>query len=249
MPRNVIVRPSADSVSEEAATRFIAAAERAIRARGEFIVALAGGHTPRRLYHLLATPRFASRVEWSRVQVCWGDERCVPPGSPESNYRMAREALLSRVPVPAANQHRIRGEEPPAAEGSRYGEELRALLGHGGGRLDLVLLGVGADGHTASLFPGATSIHDSARWVEAAFHEVDERWRITMTPRLINGAAEVVFLVSGGGKAEVVARILEGPASPHALPAQLIAPTTGELVWILDDAAAAGLGPRTLSTS
>ena len=212
-----------------------------MHSRGEFIVALSGGQTPRRLYALLATPPFAARVDWSRVQVCWGDERCAPPASTESNYRMAKEALLSRVPLPEANVHRMRGEDAPTREARRYDQVMRTLLGKAASRLDLVLLGLGADGHTASLFPGATSVHDSVRWVEAAFHEADATWRITLTPRLINLATEVVFLVSGGGKADIVARVLEGPATPGAFPAQLIAPTNGEMVWMLDEAAAAGL--------
>jgi 6-phosphogluconolactonase len=243
-PASVEVHPSAELAAEAAAGRFVAAAAHALRSRGTFIVALSGGQTPRRLYELLATPRLAARVDWSRVQVCWGDERCVPPDSAQSNYRMAREALLSRVPLPAANVHRIHGEDAPEGEARRYDELLRRLLRGAGSRLDLVLLGLGTDGHTASLFPGATSVHDSARWVVPAFSEAHAQWRVTLTPRLINAAAEVMFLVWGADKAGTVASVLEGPRTPHDLPAQLIAPVDGETVWILDRGAAAPLRRR-----
>jgi 6-phosphogluconolactonase len=241
LPVKVEVLPSAELAAEAAAERFLAAAAHALRSRGTFIVALSGGHTPRRLYKLLATPRLAMQVDWSRVQVCWGDERCVAPDSAESNYRTAQEALLSRVPLPDANVHRIRGEADPDQEARRYDEMMQGLLGGSGSRLDLVLLGLGMDGHTASLFPGATSVHDSAQWVASAFSERDAQWRVTLTPRLINAAAEVVFLVTGAEKAGMVARVLEGPPAPHDIPAQLIAPIGGEAAWILDRGAASAL--------
>lgn len=241
MRQAVSIYPTAELAAEAAAARFAAAAERAIQSRGACIVVLAGGQTPRRLYELLATPRFTLAVDWRRVQVCWGDERCVRPDDEASNYRMAREALLSRVPVPAANVHRIRGEDDPAEEARRYERLLEGLLRSPGARLDLVLLGLGTDGHTASLFPGATAIHESERWVEPAFHEVDGPWRITCTPRVLNTAAEVLFLVSGSDKAKVVGRVLEGPVIPEILPAQLVIPTDGEVSWVLDRSAASGL--------
>jgi 6-phosphogluconolactonase len=241
VPVVIEVCPNPEAAAEAAALRFIGAAGLAMRARGRFVVALSGGHTPQRLYELLATPRFASEVEWARVQVCWGDERCVPPDHQESNFRMARVALLDRVPIPDANLHRIRGECAPAAEARRYEKELQELLDAPGSQLDLVLLGLGADGHTASLFPGATSVHNSRRWVEPAAREGDDLRRVTLTPCLINTASQVLFLVSGGAKAEVVRRVLEGPADPHTIPAQLIAPTDGDVVWILDREAGSGV--------
>jgi len=243
-PARVEVLPSTELAAEAAAARFVAAAARALQARGTFTVALSGGHTPQRVYQLLATPRLATRVDWSRVQVCWGDERCVPPDSAESNFRMAQEALLSHVPLPASHLHRIRGEDAPEQEAHRYDALMRRLLAGPGSRLDLVLLGLGADGHTASLFPGATSVHDSAEWVAPAFSERNAQWRITFTPRLINAAAEAMFLVWGAEKAGMVARVLEGPRTPHDIPAQLIAPMHGEAVWILDRGAAAALRAR-----
>ncbi|MEZ4413900.1 MAG: 6-phosphogluconolactonase [Gemmatimonadales bacterium] len=242
LPAKVAVLPSAELAADAAAGQFVAAAADAIRSRGTFIVALSGGHTPQRLYELLATPHIAAQVDWSRVQVCWGDERCVPPDTAESNYRMAREALLSHVPLPAGNVHRMRGEDDPDQEAHRYDEMMQRLLGGSGSRLDLVLLGLGTDGHTASLFPGADAVHDSTQWVAPAFSEAHAQWRITLTPRLINAAAEVVFLVSGADKADMVARVLQGPRAPHDIPAQLIAPIAGEAAWILDGGAASALG-------
>jgi 6-phosphogluconolactonase len=243
------VLPSAGALADAAAGHFIAAAGDAIQARGEFVVALSGGLTPRRAYERLAAEPLASRVMWSRVQVVWGDERCVPPGQVESNYRMARETLLDRVPVPAANVHRIRGEDDPAAAAALYEATMRALLktpagpprAAPGARIDLVLLGLGEDGHTASLFPGSAATHEQTRWVMAQYAAAASAWRVTLTPAVINAAAEVLFLVSGGTKAGVVRQVLEGPHRPQELPAQAIVPSNGRVRWCVDAAAAAEL--------
>ena len=199
-------------------------------------MALAGGSTPRSMYAQLAAAPFASMVEWSKVQVLWGDERCVPPDDKASNYRMAREALLDHVPVAAANVHRIRGEDDPNEAAAAYEREMQ--------RMDLVLLGLGEDGHTASLFPGAVAAHDDPRRVIAVRAPVVPAWRVTLTPVVINAATEVAFLVAGAAKAGVVQRVLEGPRRPHKLPAQLIAPASGRVAWFLDAAAAAELRGR-----
>jgi 6-phosphogluconolactonase len=211
----------------------VAAASEAIHARGEFVVALAGGATPRTMYARLAAPPLFAMVHWSSVQFLWGDERCVPPDDEASNYRMAREALLDHVPVAAANVHRIRGEDDPVRAAAAYEREKR--------RIDLVLLGLGEDGHTASLFPGAVAAHDDPRWAIAVRAPVAPAWRVTLTPVVINAAAEVAFLVAGDAKAGIVGRVLEGPRRPHELPAQLIVPTSGRVVWFLDAMAAAEL--------
>ncbi len=185
-----------------------------------------------------------SSVMWSRVQVLWGDERCVPPHHAESNYRMARETLLDRVPVPAANVHRIHGEDDPASAAKAYEATLRALLRRpAAARIDLILLGLGEDGHTASLFPGSAAVHEQTRWVMAAHAAAGSMWRITLTPAVINAAAEVLFLVSGAAKAGILRRVLEGPRRPQSLPAQAIAPTNGRVRWCVDAAAAAELQP------
>jgi len=242
MRADLAVLPSAAALADAAAGRFVAAAGDAISSRGQFIVALSGGSTPRDTYRQLATEALVSRVTWSRVQVLWGDERCVPPDHAESNYRMARETLLDRVPVPAANVHRIHGEDDPATAAGVYEATLRALLRTpAGARIDLVLLGLGEDGHTASLFPGSAAVHEQTRWVMAARAAAAWMWRITLTPAVINAAAEVLFLVSGGAKAGILRRVLEGPRRPEELPAQAIAPSNGRVRWFVDAAAAADL--------
>jgi len=243
MRADVAVLPSAAALADAAAGRFVAAAGDAIASHGQFIVALSGGSTPRDTYLLLGTEALLSRVMWSRVQVLWGDERCVPPDHIESNYRMARETLLDRVPVPAANVHRIHGEDDPATAAEVYEATLRALLRTPGARIDLVLLGLGEDGHTASLFPGSAAVHEQTRWVMAAHAPAASMWRVTLTPAVINAAAEVLFLVSGGGKAGILRRVLEGPRRLQDLPAQAIAPSNGRLRWCVDTAAAAELTP------
>ena len=240
------VSPTPVLAAEAAARHFVTAAGEAVRAHGDFVVALSGGSTPRGLYQLLAAPQFADRVDWPRVQVVWGDERCVPPDHPASNYRMAREALLDRVPIPPANLHRIRGEGDPAESAAEYERVLRGVLrtplgpplGPPAARIDLVLLGLGLDGHTASLFPGAAAVHDSPRWVAADHRQTESMWRVTLTPVILNAAEEVAFLVWGSGKATIVRQVLEGTRRPHQLPAQLIEPATGRLRWFLDAAAA-----------
>ena len=244
MRADLAVLPSTAALADAAAARFVAAAEDAIASHGQFIVALSGGSTPRDAYLRLGTEALVSKVMWSRVQVLWGDERCVPPDHVESNYRMARETLLDRVPVPAANVHRIHGEDDPATAAEAYEATLRALLRTpAGARIDLVLLGLGEDGHTASLFPGSAAVHEQTRWVMAARASAASVWRVTLTPAVINAAAEVMFLVSGGAKAGILRRVLEDPRRPQDLPAQAIAPSNGRVRWWVDAAAAAELQP------
>ena len=247
-----IVLPTPEALAEDAAQRFAGAASEAIQSHGEFVVALSGGATPRGLYTRLAALPYASTVPWSRVQVLWGDERCVAPDQAASNYRMAREALLDHVPIRADNVHRIRGEDIPALAAQAYERTLRTVLRTPrgppgetpGARIDLILLGLGDDGHTASLFPGAIDVPDGDPWVAARYHMPGALWRVTLTPVLINAAAEVMFLVSGEAKAAIVRRVIEGPRRPRELPAQLIAPAHGRMLWLLDAAAARDLKGR-----
>lgn len=243
-----MVLPNAQLMADAVAHRFVGAANAAIEARGEFIVALSGGSTPRSIYARLATEPLGTSLDWSRVHVLWGDERCVPPDHESSNYRMVRETLLDHVPILEANVHRIRCEDEPAEAAMAYERVLRAVLRTPIGpprttpasRLDLVLLGLGSDGHTASLFPGVASLHDTAHWV-AAVHDPASMWRVTMTATVINAAAEIAFVVSGESKAAIVRKVLEGANQPAELPAQLIIPTDGRLCWLLDAPAAADL--------
>lgn len=236
-----------DALVQTAAESFVASAVAAIRTRGRFHVTLSGGTTPKRLYALLATDRYAARVDWSRVHVFWGDERCVPPADPTSNYWMIRKTLIDQVPLPAENVHRIRGEDDPSAAAVAYESELRHVLGTPAGpptpdaRFDLVLLGMGDNGHTASLFPGLTAVREPERWVMEQYVPHVSMWRVTCTPVLLNAAAEVVFLVSGREKAATLRQVLEGPYRPELLPAQTVAPHGGSVCWLLDAAAAANL--------
>jgi len=231
---------------------MVTLASETIGERGRFLVALSGGSTPRPLYQSLASAAYAPRVDWSRVHLFWGDESCVPLDHPESNYRMTREALIQRVPIPAENVHRIRGEAEPHAAAEEYERVLRGFFGPGdvpARSFDLVLLGMGPDGHTASIFPGTPAVDETRRWA-LAVHVVRPRamWRVTLTTVVLNAAANVTFLVAGADKSARLREVLgdegdrdEGVDHPLS-PAQLIRPAHGEVRWMLDAAAAAGLG-------
>jgi 6-phosphogluconolactonase len=242
----ILVARDLDELSGDAAELFVTLAQRAGDVEGRrFTVALAGGETPGYLYSLLASSQYAPQVPWERVHVFWGDERHVPPDDPASNYRMAYDALLSRVPIPPQNVHRIRAELPDAHEAARtYDDDLRGFFSLPPSalpRFDLVLLGMGADGHTASLFPRTDTLHDQEHLVAASWVETLHTYRLTLSPRVLNNAATVVFLVSGERKAATLHAVLEGPLRPDLLPAQIIAPTNGTLLWLVDQAAAAQL--------
>jgi 6-phosphogluconolactonase len=239
-----------EALMRAAAAAWIRCAAEAIHTSGRFLVALSGGSTPRRMYALLAAEPHAPRVDWARVHVFWSDERCVPPTDPASNYRMAREALLEHVPVPEANVHRMRGELDPAVAAAVYETELRRAFATPEGppsaapgrRFDLVLLGLGEDGHTASLFPGTAALREVSKWVTAHSVAAQPAWRITLTLAVIDAAAEVAFLVSGAEKAAILQRVLESCGRRDELPAQRIAPRAGRLRWLVDAAAARNLG-------
>lgn len=247
MRATVTVVASPAALAEEAAQLAAAAAEEAVRARGRFTLALSGGSTPARLYARLASPPFSSRMDWSRVDLFWGDERCVPPDHPDSNYRLAFGHLLSRVPIPPAQIHRMRGEDPdPDGAAEAYSHELERAFALGPGerpRFDLILLGMGADGHAASLFPGSPALDEATRLVVAVRAASLRVPRLTLTLPVLNAAARVVFLVSGEEKAEMLRKVLRSGASRDR-PASLIRPADGPL-WLADRAAAAALGPVT----
>ena len=235
------VLPDPAAVARAAADRFVAAAAEAIAARDAFTVALAGGSTPKAMYELLAGDGYRSRVDWPRVEVFFGDERCVPPDHPESNYRAAREALLSKVPIPGDNVYRMRGEDDPERAAKAYGLMLKEKFADGG--LDLTLLGMGDDGHTASLFPGTPAVREREHRVVAQFVErstTGRSWRVTMTAPFLNRSGRVLLLVAGKSKAARVAEVMEGDPDPDRLPVQLIDAGQTRVTWLID-AAAAGM--------
>jgi len=221
-----------------AANEFVARAVAAVAQRGSFTVALSGGSTPKLLYRLLASSGdpFRHQVPWRETHFFWSDERHVPPDHADSNYRMTNEAMLSHVPVPQTNIHRIYGENPDAIEAARdYERHLIEITGDTLPRLDLILLGLGPDGHTASIFPGSEVLHETQHLVGAPWVEKLNTYRITMTLPLLNNAASILFLVSGAEKAEIVRAVLEGHKQ---YPAEYVKPTNGELLWLLDKDAA-----------
>ncbi len=223
-------------------------AARSVAARGRFAVAFSGGSTPRRTYQLLATERFRDRVNWEQVHIFWGDERGVSPEDPRSNYRMAREVLLTRVPLPPENLHPIAAFPSVAMGAQKYEAELKAFFGQARPGFDLIFLGMGADGHIASLFPGSSVLWEERRWVAGVSVSDQEVARVTLTSWVINLAALVVFLVAGQDKAEVLQKVLEGPREPALFPAQLIRPPSRRLLWLVDREAASLLSPETLKT-
>jgi 6-phosphogluconolactonase len=229
---------------EAAAEEVVRAANQAVAQRGRFTLALSGGSTPKNLYTLLATNARTS-LPWDRTYFFWSDERHVPPSDPESNYRMAEEAMLSKVPVAASNVFRVPTENPDAAAAAEaYEQTLRKFFTVEAGQLprfDLILLGMGPDGHTASLFPETAALRERSRLVVANWVEKLKTSRITFTLPLLNAARCVAFLVSGTDKASVLHEVLEGNAPGEQYPAKLVRPADGKLIWFLDRAAASGL--------
>lgn len=234
--------PTQADLFQTAAEDFVTLANESIAARGKFIVALSGGTTPKGIFALLAGSEFPS-IPWRQIFFFWSDERHVPPNDPESNYRMANEAILSKVPVPTENIFRIRAEEKDAAIAAReYEQTIQNFFALKPGefpRFDLIHLGMGPDGHTASLFPGSAGLEEQSRLVIANWVEKFKTFRITFTYPVLNHAACVELLVGGIDKAPAVHEILENPQS--GLPAQRVRPTNGKLVWLLDRAAASKL--------
>ncbi|HLH25401.1 MAG TPA: 6-phosphogluconolactonase [Chloroflexota bacterium] len=235
--RSVIVAADAEALSRQAAP-YIAQTLAAAAARGTCAVALSGGSTPRRTHELLAAPPLCDTVPWDRLHVFWGDERCVPPDDPDSNYYMAYETLLSRVPIPARNVHRVPTEAgPPVAVAAHYERELRGHFGLEVEDLpifDLILLGMGPDGHTASLFPGGAAVDETRRLVVPSEIDYMPHPRVTFTLPVLNAARAVAFLVAGRDKAPALARALAGDPG---VPAGRVQPTAGELRWYVDRAA------------
>ena len=240
--RAIEVLATAADLFHAAAEEFVRAARTAIGAQGRFTVALSGGSTPKALYSLLAT-NYAG-FAWNRIFLFFGDERHVPPADPESNYRMVNESLLTKIAIPVENVFRVPAENPDAAAAAlEYEAQLRRLFEIKSGefpRFDLILLGLGPDGHTASLFPDSPALNEESRLVVANWVAKFNTHRITFTFPVLNRAAEVMFLVSGADKADMVRQVLEGKNTPP-LPSQRVQPPDGKLLWMLDEAAAAKL--------
>ena len=244
--REVRILADGATIAKRAAEKFVEAAKTAASERGSFSVALAGGSTPKALYGLLANdPALRAQVPWDKMQVFFGDERHVPPDHADSNFRMASEALISKAPLKPEQVHRIKGEYPDTEKAAlEYEQVLRSEFHLAAGalpRFDLILLGMGNEGHTLSLFPGTKALHDNGRlvmrnWVGKLFTE-----RVTMTAPVANNAALVIFMVTGTDKASALKAVLEGPNEPEQLPSQLIQPKNGTLLWLVDPAAAAML--------
>jgi len=242
----ILVLADAEHVSRTAVQEFVRLARDATVARSRFSVALSGGSTPRRLYELVAAPPFCDQVEWPQVEFFWGDERAVAPDHPDSNFGIANAALLAKLHIPRAHIHRMPAERADRDAAAReYQAEIARVLGVSPSgqppQFDLVLLGMGTDAHTASLFPHGAALRESTRWVVPSDAPGLATPRLTLTPVIINRAAVVMFLVAGADKAPAVAEVLEGPTDPERLPVQLICPTAGTVLWLLDRAAASRL--------
>jgi 6-phosphogluconolactonase len=246
MPPPLDLRVVSDppALFQAAANEFASRAIANVKAAGRFTVALAGGSTPKSFYSLLAS-NDRDRLPWDKMFFFWGDERHVPPDHPESNYRMAFEALLSKVPVPAGNVFRIPAENPDANRAAEaYEQTLRNFFQPPAGtfpRFDLILLGMGPDGHAASLFPESKALHERSRLVVANWVEKFKTHRITLTLPVLNQAATVMFVVSGQDKAAALKEVFEGTQPPDLYPSKLIHPTNGNLIWLVDQAAASAL--------
>ena len=235
---NVQIFDTPELLARAAAHFFVTLAQTATQ-QHPFSVALSGGQTPRRVYELLATDEFKDQIKWELVHIFFGDERPVPPDDAASNYGMAHAALLSKVPIPDSHIHPMAGEGDLPANARKYESELRSHFPSlSWPRFDLVLLGMGEDGHTASLFPGTAALEEKTAWVVANWVAQLNEYRITLTAPAINAAANILFLVSGEKKASRLKEVLSGPLQPEKLPAQLIKPSNGSLTWMVDAAAA-----------
>jgi 6-phosphogluconolactonase len=223
-----------------AAQLIVDIAKKSIAERGRFVFCLSGGNTPKELYHLLSTKPWRDKIPWEHTFIFWSDERCVPLTDERSNALMANEVLLKRIDIPYSNIFRIPAELTPAEAAKKYENTIRDFFGDNISRFDLILLGLGQDGHTASLFPGTEVIHENKDLVKNVFAEEQKMDRITMTAPLINNARNILFLVTGSEKEAILTNVLMGPYQPEKYPAQLIEPEHGEVSWFVNGKAANG---------
>lgn len=221
-----------------AASRIAQIAIATLEVNPTFSLVLTGGSTPGPIYERLAHPNFANAIDWQRVHIFFGDERCVPPDHPDSNFGMAHDTLLQHVPIPDEQIHRLKGELNPQNAASEYESVVRAFLEQNPPGFDLTLLGMGDDGHAASLFPGTNAINEKERWVVAHHVKKLDAWRLTMSPPLLNRSENIMFVVSGSSKAAALHQVIEGDFQPMRYPAQIIRPDNQMLTWVVDSAAA-----------
>jgi len=239
----IAVYPDTNTLSHQAAQFIVRLANESIVTHGRFSIALSGGSTPRVLYGLLGSEPYRNQIDWSKVDIFWSDERCVPPDSADSNYAMAREVLLSRVPLSPQQVHRMPAELPDHdAAAQTYEREIKQSFGTSGiPHFDLIQLGMGPEGHTASLFPHQASLHEQQKLVMFVIVPKPPPPRLTFTPPILNAARHVLFLVTGAEKADAVHAVIEGEYQPDEYPAQIVRPPEGDVVWMLDEAAAGKL--------
>ena len=248
MPREVHlavhVAPGEKEVTAAAAELFTTAVEQAVATRGVARIAISGGNTPKSVFELLASPEYVERVPWSYLQLFWVDERCVPPSDPESNFGMTAQAMLDHIPLPQENVYRMEGELDPEEGANRYEAALRNAFKLEGAQtptFDLILLGMGEDGHTASLFPHTDALNELGRLVVANHVPQKDTWRLTLTLPVIDEGRQVAFLVEGESKADILKTVFRGPYLPEDHPSQMIRPASGKLLLLLDVPAASKL--------
>ncbi len=231
--------PDLEAISHQAAEFFLSLTRSSLQSKESFTVALSGGSTPRRFYDLLGSDPYRGQIEWHRIHFFWVDERCVPPEHEQSNFKTVCDTLLSRVSVPGENIHRIRGEEDPEEAAREYERVIKTFWrGMNIPVFDLIVLGMGEDGHTASLFPGSEALREEQRFAVPVYRKKPEIHRVTLTLPVLNNASQVLFLVSGQAKAKVLAEILEGEEKKSRYPAGLVSPAHGKITWLIDQEAA-----------
>jgi 6-phosphogluconolactonase len=235
---NIRIFDNGDQLTAATAEFIVSAAENAIEARGRFVISLSGGHTPEHLYTLLSKPPYRSQINWDKTVVFWGDERCVPSTDKDNNARMAKSLLLDNIEMPSSNIYPVPVDLEPADAADKYEQSIKDFFTGEAPIFDLILLGLGENGHTASLFPGTPVIAEKTRLVKEVYVDEQKMYRVTMTAGLINQARDIIFLLEGDGKAQVFKTILTAPYQPDTYPAQLIKPVDGNLYWFADKKAA-----------
>ncbi len=240
---HIAIYPDTHTLSTEAAQFIVRLANEAIVSHGRFTIALSGGSTPKATYTLLGSEPYRSQIDWTQVEIFWSDERCVPPNDKESNYAMAQQVLLSKIPIPTNQIHRMPADSPDLDAASQaYEREMQRTFSTDGiPNFDLIQLGMGPEAHTASLFPHQASLHEQQRLVIPVSVPKPPPLRLTFTPPLLNAAKHVLFLVTGSEKADAVKAVLEGEYESDEYPAQIVKPTNGDVTWMLDNEAAAKL--------